>query len=210
MLAISDEQFVGSVTVAADAGVLRCLLIDVANELERSHPSLVLGLRDLPDAIEPALLQGELDMAIVRRRSTDDRIVETPLATWTRGIYVDPRHSLASRRSIRIADLIEERWVVFEPREIDSAAPNRWPRGFRPRPSIRVDSPLVAASAVRDCGGLVALDDPIGQRLPSLQRLDYAGLPTTRLMALHRPPVGPTGRTQAVVEAVAARARTLG
>lgn len=203
MLAVSDEQFVGRASIAGEAKLLACVAFPVLEEFAQTHPSLDLSLRALPRPVEPSLLQGALDVAITRRPSKDPQIVSTHLASWSRGLYAAPDHPLMGLRKLKPAQLNMHRFVVDEASELSAEGTlARWPEGLDLASALRVDALDLALSAAKLQGFSVALDDPLGEQEEGLVRLDYGGMPSAELFALHRLPVGPPGRGEAIVEAL--------
>jgi LysR family transcriptional activator of glutamate synthase operon len=120
--------------------------VDVAALLaafHRRHPGVELGVReDLSVALAHDLRADELDAALVtavgerhRRQLAMVRVGDEPLR-----LCVGPRHPLAGRRTVRMADLRAEAFVAFHPgatiRGLVERAAAR--AGFEPRVAFEV------------------------------------------------------------------------
>ncbi len=90
-------------------------------EYSTQHPDVQLELRQLePDPATRALLAGDLDLAVARfeaitGRPEDDRIEWIHLLDDPYAVALPAGHRLASKRTVSLAHLADERWVSPPP-----------------------------------------------------------------------------------------------
>jgi len=119
------EQMLGNVRSDTDAvsGTLRIaatysigchILNPLADELLQRHPKVDLQIEYIKwNNIAPALLSGEVDLGIVDYPEKRRGIEVMPLEQEKMVMVCSPKHPLASRRSISVMNLQDERFVAF-------------------------------------------------------------------------------------------------
>ncbi|MEV4256647.1 LysR family transcriptional regulator, partial [Spirillospora sp. NPDC049652] len=134
-----------------DAGTLRLGAFSTANAVlvpraltrfgER-HPGVEIRLREgLTERLLPALDAGELDLAVVSTHKVAQIASADPVALGDDPLLVAlPRgHRLARRRTVPLAGLAEESWIVADDEAAVAALHARCaPAGFVPRTPLRV------------------------------------------------------------------------
>ena len=65
----------------------------------------------------PRLLDGTIDLALMSTRVHDRRLAERPVFRDQVVVIASPRHRLASRRRITLADLHDETFFIYPPRQ---------------------------------------------------------------------------------------------
>lgn len=90
------------------------LLPAALRTFRRDHPNVELSIReDFTESLIAAVLAGELDLAIVSLPMDDKRLHAEPLMQEPLLLAVPQGHRLARRRTITIADLREEPFVLL-------------------------------------------------------------------------------------------------
>lgn len=150
----------GRLRMAGFASANAALVPEVITRFRKRHPSVELSLVAGHDPAKTlvAVRDGELDLALISAWDADRPEGRTgldvlPLLNDQVYVAVGPEHPLASRRRIRLADLVEETWI-------DGAHPDccgpfdgfREIAGFQPRVGFQCDDwngkqALVAAGA---------------------------------------------------------------
>lgn len=127
----------GSLTVGFSGSVMYSRTPRVIERYRRAYPKVVLQLRELyADEQAALLLDGTLDISIIRDGRPCQGLEMTPLLVEPFVAVLPEHHSLAQRRSFLLAMLRAERFVLFSPkianlayqRTIDVCEAN----GFRP------------------------------------------------------------------------------
>lgn len=107
-LGIEGPLAVGITPVSAASLVPQALAL-LLEEAPKIAVSLVEGLDD--DLV--GMLRGrELDLVVSRLRPGLDGVISEPLIASDWALITHPKHPLAQRTSVRLAEIQEERWVV--------------------------------------------------------------------------------------------------
>lgn len=107
----------------------------------------------------PALLAGELDLALASDVPRHARLRQVPLFEDELALLVPAGHPLAGRRHVAPADLANEHLLTFDaPREqLDVYTRVLWPAGVEPRRTTRVPLTEALVELVRGGFGVTAL-----------------------------------------------------
>jgi len=174
------------------AGVLSAgeLLPPILAEHRREHPEVALELEDLAfcDQVTP-VIEGRVDVAVVRLPLAHPELVVTPLAEEPRVLMVGPGHELAGEESVDVEEILD-----FPTLPLDS--PLEWSRywqldDFRGGPNE--DPAVPPVRTVPDAQLAVGTRDVIISSPAALARL--ARNPLVRTVAL----TGATPSTIAIV-----------
>jgi len=99
-------------TVGAVQTVMPYLITPLIAELRTSHPNLLIDAReDFRSNLVRAVVEGELDLAVVPLPLAEHRVSVEPLLTEPLLLVVGKNHRIASRSEISINDLAEETFV---------------------------------------------------------------------------------------------------
>jgi DNA-binding transcriptional LysR family regulator len=148
----------------------------------RAHPGVELVVREaLSLSLAEQLRADQLDLALISGiRVADRRGLETvSLATEELRVLLPANHRLAARRSIRIADLRDERFLSFPAgatirRSVTAAAKEA---GYTPRVAFEISDVARTAALVAQGLGVAVIPASDAQRVE----------PDTPTVALHRP-----------------------
>ena len=102
------------ITVGAVPTVAPYLLAPLIAACRKTHPNLVVHLReDFRSDLARAVLEGELDLAVVTLPIKDPRLSIEPLLTEPLLLVVSRDHPLAWRSQVTASDLAEETFVTM-------------------------------------------------------------------------------------------------
>lgn len=100
------------ITVGAVPTIMPYLIAPSIAECRVRHPNLLIHAReDFRPSLVQAVVEGELDLAVVTLPVKDPRLSIEPLLTEPLLLVVGQQHPFASRREIDIVDLAEETFV---------------------------------------------------------------------------------------------------
>jgi LysR family transcriptional regulator, hydrogen peroxide-inducible genes activator len=110
---LGDHPSLGRrITVGAVQTVMPYLMTPLFAMLRDSHPNLLIGAQeDFRGNLVRAVVEGDLDLAVVPLPVKDHRISVAPLLTEPLLLVVGKRHPIATRSEISITDLAEETFV---------------------------------------------------------------------------------------------------
>ena len=111
----SEEDTVsGTLRIAATYSVGCHVLNPLVHDLLERHPKVDLQIEYIKwNNIAPTLLSGEMDLGIVDYPEKRRGIEVMPLEQEKMVMVCSPKHPLASRRSISVMNLQDERFVAF-------------------------------------------------------------------------------------------------
>jgi DNA-binding transcriptional LysR family regulator len=201
--AVASDRFEGAVYVSTSGVWLHTLVVPATLALHERHPKLVPHVAATPaPAIHDALLRGELDIAIVERPMPHPRLTAVVIAETPRGIYAAATHPLAGHAAVGLGDLGLHAFVA-PPLRLGEAPDDGWPVDRERQVLVHVDDARAGIEVCRSGQALIVLPDALASRAaPDLRRLPTAVIPPARVFALHRPPLGPPGRTEAMLDAL--------
>ena len=110
---LGDHPSLGRrITVGAVQTVMPYLMLPFITTLHDSHPNLLIDAReDFRTDLVRAVVEGELDFAVVPLPVKDHRISVEPLLREPLLLVVGKRHPIASRTEISIGDLADETFI---------------------------------------------------------------------------------------------------
>ncbi|MEO5960975.1 MAG: LysR family transcriptional regulator, partial [Opitutaceae bacterium] len=110
---LSDHPSLGRrITVGAVQTVMPYLLTPFIAECRQKHPNLQIQAReDFRSDLVRAVVEGDLDLAVVPLPVKDHRVAIEPLLTEPLLLVVGKNHPIASRTEISITDLADESFV---------------------------------------------------------------------------------------------------
>ena len=113
--AVRDSAEGGSLRLGAIPTVAPFLLPDVVTRFRKDHPTVQLQLKeDLTERLLADVLAGELDVAIMAMPIRDDRLHVEKLFTEPLVMALPPRHRLASKNEVRLADVVDEPFILLD------------------------------------------------------------------------------------------------
>ncbi len=102
------------ITVGAVPTIAPYLLAPLIDRCRETHPNLVVHLReDFRSDLTRAVIEGELDLAVVTLPVKDNRLSIEPLLTEPLLLVVGKGHPLTGRREVTANDLAEETFVTL-------------------------------------------------------------------------------------------------
>lgn len=110
----SESKPVGRLRVAASPSIGLYVLPGYLKKFIRLYPKIDLHVEyELPDKIYSSIVTGELDLGIVAYPTGKHNVVSIPFITDTIVLICAPHHPLAKRKSVRLADLVNQRFVLL-------------------------------------------------------------------------------------------------
>jgi DNA-binding transcriptional LysR family regulator len=170
-------------TYSPSARLLEWLLASFRKKQPRAAGVLTTASRQ---KIEPMLLSGELDIAVVSGHVSSPRLVAEPWRRENLVFFAAPEHPLAAKDKVTPADLASARLVVRGASDGGASSIHVLEqikrRGFEPRVILRCNSPEAVKRAVRRRGaiGLAYLNVV----MPDVRRGDFRCL-DVRGLELH-------------------------
>ncbi len=105
----------GSLSIAATPSLARALLPAALVELHRQHPGVSIEITEGPSGVLTSKLEAaEIELALLVLTSPGDFLVQRPLAEEELVCVTGLDHELSSRRRIRLAELHDQPFVMFE------------------------------------------------------------------------------------------------
>ena len=120
-LAATTDELSGSFTLCGFSTAATRLLPPAASALRERYPhARVRVIEAEPDRCFDLLLSGDADLALVVNTadlppSADERFDQQPLVDDPLDLVVPRGHRLADRSRVRLADLVDEQWIVGRP-----------------------------------------------------------------------------------------------
>ena len=110
---LSDHPSLGRrITVGAVQTVMPYLITPFIAQCRQTHPNLQIDAReDFRGKLVTAVIEGELDLAVVPQPVKDHRVAIEPLLEEPLLLVVGKGHPIASRTEISIGDLAQETFV---------------------------------------------------------------------------------------------------
>lgn len=110
---LGDKRGLGRrITVGAVQTVMPYLITPLIARLRDEHPNLLIGAReDFRGSLLRAVVEGDVDLAVVPQPVKDHRISIEPLFTEPLLLVVGKRHPIANRTEISVRDLADETFV---------------------------------------------------------------------------------------------------
>jgi len=131
----------------------------------RSHPRIRIELYEASrSAIEQALLDGALDIAVILTSNLADRekIEFETLMSSRRRLWLPDGHPLSREERITLADVANEPYVMLTVDEASRTASRYWARSpFRPNITFRTSSVEAVRSMVAAGMGITILSDMV-------------------------------------------------
>jgi len=106
----------GPLTVGATTSAMLRLIPDTMDTLLAQHPKISISIIEgLDDQLVPRLQAGEIDILVcpvMGLHQAPAGIIEEVLFRDTFSIGVGPNHRLARRKSVKLAELVDEAWIL--------------------------------------------------------------------------------------------------
>lgn len=182
-----DTKLSGRVRVGVTYTVAGYFLPRHHARFARIYPRIELEFIEWPrEAIERALLDGSLDLAVMLTSNLRNRreIAHHTLIRSHRRLWVPVDHPFLKRETVTLADIAEEPYVMLSVDEADQTADAYWrPTGLRPKTIFTTSSVEAVRSMVAAGMGVTVLSDMVyrpwsleGQRIDT--RTVAADIPT--------------------------------
>jgi len=205
-LAALRDEIVGTVRLGVIGTTARWLVPRLLPAVGQRHPGVRLVVVDATStSLEPRLLSGSLDLAVVNLPVPGRDLSSEELFAEDLVLVVPSGHALASRPSVELAELASVELIVPPPgtvfrAELDAAAAAA---GFILRPLAEVDGVrLIASLAVEGHGPAIvpATAMPSGLEAPPWTVLVVRGLPRRRVGVAQRRRGLPAAPARAVLD----------
>ncbi|GGO57570.1 MULTISPECIES: LysR family transcriptional regulator [Streptomyces] len=153
----------GRVRLCAFPSATATLIPEALARLARGHRGIRVELQEYepPESLR-RLVHGEADVTLAftypgLREEVPDEVVEVPLMEDQLTVLMPTRHPLARRRSVRLADLSEERWIAGCLRCRANFLHECAEQGFAPDIAFTTDDNLVIQSLVSEGLGIAMM-----------------------------------------------------
>ncbi|MDX2819570.1 LysR family transcriptional regulator [Streptomyces ipomoeae] len=138
-------QLAGRLTIGCYATLSPFLIPPLVDGFTRLHPAVDLRFLDgSQQEIRQALLEGACDLAFLYETGAEAGLTCTTVRTSRPYVILPPRHPLADRDTVSLAELADEPLIVYA----DPPAPGnaeRWTRSVGVRPNIRYSTSSIEA-----------------------------------------------------------------
>jgi len=208
-----DRVAAGTLTVSCYSTLAPHLIPRVLASLEATHPDLTVTLSETPtfEQLERSLFDASCELALAYDHGLPEHLTAEPLAEVVPHAILPAGHRLAGGRSVRLADLAGEPFVLFDAPQASTYMLSLFrAAGATPRIRHRTRSVLLLESLVaRGLGYSILNQRPA--RLVSADGVPFAALPFEEpLPALRIVLLYPRGtRLTRKAEAFAERCRAL-
>jgi LysR family hydrogen peroxide-inducible transcriptional activator len=113
-LRAGDESQGGRLAIGSIPTIAPYLLPQTLGRFVRDWPRVELIVHeDVTSRLLVAVVEGELDLAIVALPVSDDRLETEALLTEQLLLALPPRHALVRRRQLTIQDIVDERFILL-------------------------------------------------------------------------------------------------
>ncbi|EPH43368.1 LysR substrate-binding domain-containing protein [Streptomyces aurantiacus] len=153
----------GRVRLCAFPSATATLIPEALARLARGHRGIRVELQECepPESLR-RLVHGEADVTLAftypgLREEVPDEVVEVPLMEDQLTVLMPTRHPMARRRSVRLADLSEERWIAGCLRCRANFLHECAEQGFAPDIAFTTDDNLVIQSLVSEGLGIAMM-----------------------------------------------------
>jgi DNA-binding transcriptional LysR family regulator len=203
LVTLGPGRLVGPVHVSVPGPLAPLYVLPALRALAAAHPELSPHVTSVPAAsLGEALAQGRVDVAVIEDPPPTPELTRVILTEVPHALCCGPGHPLFARGRPTADEIAAHPFVAPTP-SADGRIPDRWPTHRPRRVGLFVQQMQVGIEACRGGGYLAVLPWPVAERA-GLRRLPMRGIASSTLCALHRPTLGPAGRTEAVVRALVA------
>jgi LysR family hydrogen peroxide-inducible transcriptional activator len=113
-LRAGDPLHGGRLAIGAIPTIAPYVLPPTLQTFVKRCPQVELIVReDVTSQLVSAVVEGELDLALVALPISDEHLTAEPLLTESLLLTVPPEHPLARRRRVTVADLVGERFILL-------------------------------------------------------------------------------------------------
>ncbi|MBI4528714.1 MAG: LysR family transcriptional regulator [Deltaproteobacteria bacterium] len=152
----------GSLTVGGSYGPSAILLPSVLAVFKKRYPQTQVSLRTYSRTfIERLVLDSEVDIAVISKRSRSPYLVSEPYRLDKLLAFVSPAHALAKKGVVSLAEIKRTPLIVAGgkrgPSAVDEVLKQLATRGYRLNISMRFESPDAVKTAVKAKMGIGVL-----------------------------------------------------
>jgi len=144
MVALAEMHRVprGEIVVAANEGTCLHILPEVFAEFKREYPKVAVSVKRLEhNKILEAIVENSCDFGVISMPVTDKRLTVVPIHRDELVLIAPPDHPLASRRSVKIAEVLDYPLLLPKLGRTRDALENIFhERGVKPTVSMELDS----------------------------------------------------------------------
>lgn len=160
-----DASNSGRVTVAATDTVMGYFLMVHLARFRARFPKIEVNVVEMDrPQIEKALIQGELDIAVmlVSNLQALEHLTSSVLLPSQRRLWLPPRHPLLSQSAVGLEDIAQEPFIMLTVDEAEDTANSYWARTpHRPHVILRSANVEAVRSAVARGLGVALLSDMV-------------------------------------------------
>lgn len=184
IVAAVDHGMRGRLDIGSAGSLLYREVPAILSKFRREMPSVEVILHEVPSAEHlQALLRGQVQAAFINGSRVDPRLKGIALKDDTLSLCIPERHPLAHRRTVKLSELAEERFVMFSraaaPVNHDNVIANFSQAGIHPRISYRARSWLAIVAMVAQDGGVALVPRSLARsKLAGVRFVSLAGEPS--------------------------------
>ena len=157
----------GRLAIGAIPSVSACLLPAAVATFRAAHPEVELVLAEgTSEAVAEWVESGRVELGLVQLPTSGGRFAEHPLLTEPFVVLAPSAHRIATRRSVRLAQLAGEAFVFYKGRARDTALAACRTAGFEPRVACESGELETVRALVAAGLGLALLPQLATRRLP--------------------------------------------
>lgn len=110
------EKLEGIVTISAITRSLEHQFLEIRDEFRKSFPYIEVYFNDCLDAgsVIKQVKTGNSDVGLVASHNDSDGLLEIPCGRCNLLLVVGKEHRLAKRKKVKVEDLKDEKWFLFE------------------------------------------------------------------------------------------------
>jgi len=113
--AVRDSSEGGLLRIGAIPTIAPFVLPGAVTRFRKAHPAVQLQLKeDLTERLLADVLAGDLDVALMAMPIRDDRLHVEKLYSEPLLMALPPRHPLASRTEVKLADVVDEPFILLD------------------------------------------------------------------------------------------------
>lgn len=110
------EKLEGIVTISAITRSLKHQFLEIREGFRKSYPDIEFNFRDCldPQSVINQVKSGYSDVGLIASHNECDGLMEIPCGTCGLLLFVEKNHRLAKQKTVKLEDLKDEQWFLFE------------------------------------------------------------------------------------------------